>query len=305
MTASLSSSPQSPSPQSPSPRSSSARSSSPRPSSPSAGSPQRPGPSSALGRAAPAPRGLPQFEPVRVRQARWYRLRRTLRKRRRVTALGLVATAAVAVAVTPPPAPDERTAKPPSPAPPLPLAGPHPGEPAAPPGPSNASRPPGSARAPAHAGPSREHGQPSGDTLAAPVRLADPGVVRLLRRGDLVDVLAAPAPGWVDPLLGAPTPEGGGTDDVRDGPAAPPPASAARDAEGAGQDQPDDHPGPTGGDPASGARVIARAARVTEVPKQRESAPGEGALVVLSVPRKTATALVSASLSARLAVVRR
>ncbi|WP_345580643.1 hypothetical protein [Streptomyces prasinosporus] len=51
-----------------------------------------------------------------------------------------------------------------------------------------------------------------------------------------------------------------------------------------------------------GARVVARGARVTEVPEPPEGAGDGGALVVLSVPRSTAAGLVGASATARLAV---
>ncbi|MDO0927263.1 hypothetical protein QQY24_18270 [Streptomyces sp. TG1A-8] len=58
------------------------------------------------------------------------------------------------------------------------------------------------------------------------------------------------------------------------------------------------------GDPADGggARVLARGVRVTGVPEPLEGAAESGALVVLSVPRATAAALVGASATARLAV---
>ncbi|MFH0521595.1 hypothetical protein ACHBTE_30980 [Streptomyces sp. M41] len=56
--------------------------------------------------------------------------------------------------------------------------------------------------------------------------------------------------------------------------------------------------GVAGGD----ARVVARGARVTEVPEPVETAAGGGALVVLSVPRPTAARLAGASAMARLAV---
>ncbi|GAA2240522.1 hypothetical protein GCM10010368_00760 [Streptomyces roseiscleroticus] len=58
------------------------------------------------------------------------------------------------------------------------------------------------------------------------------------------------------------------------------------------------------GGPATGdgdARVIARGARVTEVPTV--SAAETGALVVLSVPRATAARLAGAGVASRLAVV--
>ncbi|CAL9481679.1 hypothetical protein [Streptomyces sp. enrichment culture] len=54
----------------------------------------------------------------------------------------------------------------------------------------------------------------------------------------------------------------------------------------------------TGGD----ARVVARGARVTEVPEPVTDASDGGALIVLSVPRATAARLAGASATARLAV---
>ncbi|MDO0914196.1 hypothetical protein QQM39_26215 [Streptomyces sp. DT2A-34] len=54
----------------------------------------------------------------------------------------------------------------------------------------------------------------------------------------------------------------------------------------------------TGGD----AHVVARGARVTEVPEPLDAAAESGALVVLSVPRATAARLAGASATARLAV---
>ncbi|MGW1954037.1 hypothetical protein ACWCPI_14970 [Streptomyces sp. NPDC001920] len=50
------------------------------------------------------------------------------------------------------------------------------------------------------------------------------------------------------------------------------------------------------------AQVVARGARVTEVPEPLDAATGSGALVVLSVPRSTAARLAGASATARLAV---
>ncbi len=58
---------------------------------------------------------------------------------------------------------------------------------------------------------------------------------------------------------------------------------------------------PTG----TGARVVARRARVTQVPQAptpQDSVAEGGALVVLSVPRDTASRLAGASTTARLAV---
>ncbi|GGX18199.1 hypothetical protein GCM10010297_44560 [Streptomyces malachitofuscus] len=50
------------------------------------------------------------------------------------------------------------------------------------------------------------------------------------------------------------------------------------------------------------ARVVARGARVSEVPRPPDGAGDAGALVVLSVPRDTAARLAGASATARLAV---
>ncbi len=52
-------------------------------------------------------------------------------------------------------------------------------------------------------------------------------------------------------------------------------------------------------------RVVAAGARVSEVPEQAEGPTESGALVVLSVPRDTASRLAGAGASARLAVTLR
>ncbi|MEU2507603.1 hypothetical protein ABZ621_23230 [Streptomyces sp. NPDC007863] len=52
----------------------------------------------------------------------------------------------------------------------------------------------------------------------------------------------------------------------------------------------------------STVRVVARAARVAEVPRPGETRPDGGALIVLSVPRATATALAGAGVTSQLAV---
>ncbi|MFD1668327.1 hypothetical protein ACFSJI_23675 [Streptomyces calvus] len=52
----------------------------------------------------------------------------------------------------------------------------------------------------------------------------------------------------------------------------------------------------------SEARVVARGARVTEVPEPTDGAGDGGALLVLSVPRSTAAGLAGAGATARLAV---
>ncbi|MFI8827708.1 hypothetical protein [Streptomyces sp. NPDC053431] len=54
--------------------------------------------------------------------------------------------------------------------------------------------------------------------------------------------------------------------------------------------------------PGGEARVVASGARVAEVPRTGETRPDGGALVVLSVPRSTATALAGAGITSQLAV---
>ncbi|MGW2084175.1 RcpC/CpaB family pilus assembly protein [Streptomyces sp. NPDC001880] len=61
--------------------------------------------------------------------------------------------------------------------------------------------------------------------------------------------------------------------------------------------------GGTGTGAGAGARVLARGARVAEVPQTPAEGSGQdGALIVLSVPRATATALAGAGISSQLAV---
>lgn len=57
-----------------------------------------------------------------------------------------------------------------------------------------------------------------------------------------------------------------------------------------------------GTDGSAPARLIAKGARVDRVPKYVETGPVDGALVVLRVPRRTATALAGAAVTTRLAV---
>ncbi|WTG01880.1 RcpC/CpaB family pilus assembly protein [Streptomyces sp. NBC_01590] len=107
--------------------------------------------------------------------------------------------------------------------------------------------------------------------VSAPVRIADAETVRLLRPGDHVDVIASGE-------------------------------SGTRAGAGAG----------TG----AGARVLAKGARVAEVPQTlADGSEGsgafvgsggyteDGALIVLAVPRETATALAGAGISSQLAVI--
>ncbi|BFP54551.1 hypothetical protein SCMC78_43580 [Streptomyces sp. CMC78] len=167
----------------------------------------------------PAPGGVGPFGPLRVRGGGAHRLRRMLRRQRRAAAAGL-ALAGAALATTG-------------------LSSADGGAAAAP------DAPPGAGRS-------------SGRLVAAPVRIADPETVRLLRPGDRVDVIAV---------------------------------------------------GDTGGDDA---RLVARGARVAKVPRAAAGPgghaasgggeAGSGALVVLSVERSTATELLGAGASGRLAV---
>ncbi|QGV80155.1 hypothetical protein [Streptomyces ficellus] len=97
---------------------------------------------------------MPQFAPLRVRGGR-HRLRRTVRRRRHAMAAGLaMAVAALAASAT-----GSR-------------------------GPAEADRPQAST-AP------RREGKPV-EVVSVPVRIADGATVRLLRPGDLVDVIASP-----------------------------------------------------------------------------------------------------------------
>ncbi|MFJ2176928.1 hypothetical protein ACIOHE_29040 [Streptomyces sp. NPDC087851] len=181
--------------------------------------------------AAPEPRDVPPFAPLRVGGSR-QRLRRALMKRRRATAAGLAVTAAALAAA---------------------------GAGGAAGGTAGAD-----ARAEAAAGalassppPRRQRAPRPVRMVSAPVRIADAATVRLLRRGDRVDVIAS----------------------------APPPPGSAGIGEGGAE-----------------ARVVAVGARVADVPKAPEISSDGGALIVLSVPRATATALVGASATSRLAV---
>jgi len=56
------------------------------------------------------------------------------------------------------------------------------------------------------------------------------------------------------------------------------------------------------GEGGSAVRVVARSARVAEVPRPGETRPDGGALIVLSVPRATATELAGAGITSQLAV---
>ncbi|MFG2501464.1 hypothetical protein ACGFSB_25040 [Streptomyces sp. NPDC048441] len=112
----------------------------------------------------PPPCPVPHFAPVRVRGGQ-RRLRRLLRHRRRAMAAGLAVTAAALVAAGPR---DAERARPPE----------HPAAAAAP--------------SPERREQDRREQEPRAAALVtAPVRIADAETVRLLHRGDRVDVVAA------------------------------------------------------------------------------------------------------------------
>lgn len=134
-----------------------------------------------------------------------------------------------------------------------------------------------------------------GRFVAAPVRIADPAVVALLRPGDRVDVLAAessaltgyaPPPDLEDPSAGTPgAPEGGGQ--------LAPPGSQPEVAEPV--------------QPSAGARVVASGVRVITVPRTgEEGSPSlslaEGALVVLATTPQVASDLAAAAVTSQLSV---
>ncbi len=122
-----------------------------------------------------------------------------------------------------------------------------------------------------------DSGRASVRLVSAPVRIADPETVRLLRPGDRVDVIAV----------------GGAGDEARVV------ARGARVAKVPGAPAGVDTGRPGAGASADG--VVA--AEMSDVPEVSDgTVPGVGALVVLSVERSTATALLGAGVSGRLAV---
>ncbi|MFE2374568.1 hypothetical protein [Streptomyces sp. NPDC059398] len=228
---------------------------------------------------APEPRGVPPFDPLRVRPGR-YRMRRALGRWRRTAVAGLVVAAAALAAWAPHGAGGAE-----------PRAGARagvraePGSGAASGGPAAVrARGPGAAAGPDGAGAGAGAGAPdsaavSGGTasggaavVSAPVRIADAATVRLLAPGDHVDVIAV------------------GGSSKADG------ASAEDASAGSGLT------GPGRGGTARAARVVAERARVADVPDAGDTSPGSGALVVLAVPRSTATALAAAGATSGLAV---
>lgn len=179
---------------------------------------------------------VPRFAPLRVRGGR-FGVWRAARRRGRAVAAGLAAAAAV-VAVSG-------------------VRGPAAGaDPAA-----------GAVRAGRTGPPAVPARQAARDLVSAPVRIADGATVRLLRPGDRVDVIAAPAA---------------------------PAGASAEDG------------GPEARIVVTGARVAAvpRAAEGEGGPPDGPHGPaGGGALLVLAVPRAAAPGLVAASATSHLAVV--
>lgn len=120
--------------------------------------------------AAPAPCGVPAFDPLRVRGG-GHRLRRALLRRRRAMAAGLAVTAA-ALAASGAGGPgvaagaEERAA-------------------------SRAAARGGNGGGASGAGAAAQPGAQKARLVTAPVRIADVATVRLLRPGDRVDVIAA------------------------------------------------------------------------------------------------------------------
>ncbi|MFC9604813.1 hypothetical protein ACFTTN_15305 [Streptomyces niveus] len=117
---------------------------------------------------APAPCGVPAFDPLRVRGG-GHRLRRALLRRRRAMAAGLAVTAAA-------------------------LAASGAGGPGAPAGAEERAASRAAARGgggASVAGVGAQPGAAKARLVTAPVRIADVATVRLLRPGDRVDVIAA------------------------------------------------------------------------------------------------------------------
>lgn len=192
---------------------------------------QSPGEPARLPSSVPPRCAVPDFAPLKVRGGGALRLRfrRALHGRQRVLAAGFALTAAALAASG------------------LGVAG------------------LGLTEGSAAAGPGPERPRPPVRLVSAPVRIADAATVRLLRPGDRVDVIAAPASGGDARVL------------ARDVRVTRLPGSAAGGLSGPGAEE-------TAGWSA-GAED-----------------PGGGALVVLSVTRETAVALAGAHTSGELAV---
>ncbi|MEE1938433.1 RcpC/CpaB family pilus assembly protein [Streptomyces sp. TRM 70361] len=199
---------------------------------------------------------MPEFEPVRTGRGLLGPLR-TAGRGRRAVAVSLAAAATVAVAWAPRGGPGGESA--PSALRPAAERAPAPPAPPVPPASASARSSPG-------------HGGDTAAEVEAPVRIPDAAVVRLLRPGDRVDVLATAVDGTAAGV-----------------PADRPARTVARNVRVAAV------PGPGPDEPGSGDSGASGLS----------GASGEeaGALVVLSVPRPVAARLAGAAAHSRLAVV--
>ncbi|WP_340560766.1 hypothetical protein [Streptomyces sp. GSL17-111] len=216
----------------------------------------------------PPTAAVPSFPPVRAGGLLRHRLRAGLRRARRTAAVGLGVAAVLLVALGPPGAHDRPRA----------------GGGGPPSDDGDRAVAVGAAGSVPGASAGGDDGRPPDDALVrAPVRLADPGVVRLLKPGDRVDVLAGPAPeppGGVTAATGAADVLASRARVV----AVPEPGVPGEARDVAGGDV-------AGGDLAGGA-VASGAASGGVAGGVAQTIAGDGALVVLSVPRSIAAHLV-------------
>lgn len=125
------------------------------------------------------------------------------------------------------------------------------------------------------------------DVVATPVRVADAATVRLVRPGDLVDVLAA-SPG-AGPAAPGPSPPAAGPGDVVGASGGSAPANVADDAP-----------------PGATARLVVARSRVLLIPRDEPADADRGhggALVVLATSSGEAARLAHAAVSAQLSLV--
>jgi Flp pilus assembly protein CpaB len=138
-----------------------------------------------------------------------------------------------------------------------------------------------------------------GDVVATPVRLPDAEVAGLLRPGDRVNVLAAPAqPAWAGAVVPV-TPTDEGTDEgTYEAAPTPAPAAAATLAPVAA----------TGATPVAGIATVVASdvlvlASAVDTGDDAFRTPAEGGLVVLATTPAQAAAVVAAAAAAPVAVV--
>lgn len=117
------------------------------------------------------------------------------------------------------------------------------------------------------------------DVVAAPVRIADPGVLGLVHPGDRVDVLAVPT----DPVTG-PAADGGDTTDGQ--------ATGRQPTSGQ----------TTGGSEPDAARVVASDVVILTVPAPSTAIGEDGVLVVLATTHQVAARLAAQSVHSRLSL---